>query len=667
MKRIDNLPVAAKIALCAGSVLVLLMLVGAIAVIGLGTVQGNFGSYRAITERTTAASQLQSALLSAGIAIKDFMLTSSTASQERATADIQAAQDAVRIEGVDDPELAARVAAIREQLGAYDQAFRQVVPMQERRDRQVADLGALGAEADATALALLKRQRQLTNATATYNASMVMRNLLLAGLNIREFLATDATDASERAQEAFADTAKALKTLDRTVSDPEGQALVDTMGGLLERYTALFSEVVATIQQRNQIIAEQVETIGPALAAQMEEARQRNSSRLAEVGDATVAEADRIQWLTVGAIVLAVILSVLLAFGIGRSIARPIRAMTGAMSRLAEGDTETQIPAQDRGDEIGEMAEAVQIFKDNMIRNEEMAATQRREQEEREQRTQAIEALTRDFDGAVADVLAQLGAATQEMQATAASMSNTAGETSRQANMVAAASEQASGNVQTVAAAAEELSSSIEEIARQVNQSATIAGRASEDARRTNAQVDGLAQAAQKIGEVVSLIQDIAEQTNLLALNATIEAARAGEAGKGFAVVASEVKNLATQTARATEQISQQIAGIQSETGEAVSAIQGIGRTIGEVNDIATSIAAAVEQQGAATQEISRNVQEAAHGTREVTSNIGGVTQAAGEAGGAAETVKASASAMAAQSQRLSEAVEQFLIGVRAA
>ena len=667
MKRIDNLPVAAKIALCAGSVLVLLVAVGAIAVAGLGTVQGNFGSYRAITERTTAASQLQSALLSAGIAIKDFMLTSSPASQQRANADIQAARAVVQPEVVADPKLAAQVAAIRDQLAAYDAAFRQVVPMQEQRDRQVADLDALGSEADATALALLKRQRQLTNATATYNASMVMRNLLLAGLNIRAFLAANDPAAVAHAQEAFTDTAKALKTLDRTVSDPEGQALVDAMGGLLERYAALFAEVATTIQQRNQIIADQVETIGPALAAEMEQARQQNSARLEAVGDATVAEADRIQWLTVGAIALAVILSVLLAFGIGRGIARPIRGMTGAMSRLAEGDTATPIPAQDRRDEIGEMAIAVQVFKDNMIRNEEMAATQRRDQEERERRGQAIEALTRDFDSAVAEVLAQLGSATQEMQATAASMSATAGETSRQAGMVAAASEQASGNVQTVAAAAEELSSSIEEIARQVNQSATIAGRASEDARHTNHQVDGLAQAAQRIGEVVSLIQDIAEQTNLLALNATIEAARAGEAGKGFAVVASEVKNLATQTARATEQISRQIAGIQTETGEAVTAIQGIARTIGEVNDIAASIAAAVEQQGAATQEISRNVQEAADGTREVTSNIGGVTRAAGEAGSAAETVKASAGAMAAQSQRLSEAVEQFLTGVRAA
>ncbi len=379
------------------------------------------------------------------------------------------------------------------------------------------------------------------------------------------------------------------------------------------------------------------------------------------------ADFDQARWLMGLLIVIG-----LAAIGFGlytvlRGIVGPLHSIGEIMQRLAQDDLAVEVAGADRKDEIGHMAKTVQFFKDSLIQGKEQAAQQDRERAEAMERNRRLEELTQKFDEAVAGVIAEVGAATQEMQGTAASMSATAEETNRQASAVAAASEEASTNVQTVASAAEELSASIEEIGRQVAQSATITAKASVDAERTNAQVDGLAQAAQKIGEVVSMIKDIAEQTNLLALNATIEAARAGEAGKGFAVVASEVKSLASQTARATEQIGKQIGGIQSETNDAVSAIQGIGKTIAEIDEIATTIAAAVEEQGAATQEISRNVQEAARGTQDVSSNIGGVTRAAGDTGIAAEQVNRSAGNLASQSDQLRHAVEEFLKGVRAA
>jgi methyl-accepting chemotaxis protein len=270
-----------------------------------------------------------------------------------------------------------------------------------------------------------------------------------------------------------------------------------------------------------------------------------------------------------------------------------------------------------------------------------------------------------DFETNVKSVVDQVAAASTEMRATAESMAASSEESVRQSNAVAAAAEEATANVQTVASASEELSSSISEISRQVSQSSKIAQEAVQEAERTNETVQGLAEASTKIGEVVNLINDIASQTNLLALNATIEAARAGEAGKGFAVVASEVKNLANQTARATEDISSQIAAIQQATTGAVEAIQGIGKTIDEVNEIAGTIAAAVEEQGAATNEISRNVQEAATGTQEVSQNIQGVSQAANEAGQGASEVLSAAEELSKQSEDLGNQVDAFLVQIK--
>jgi methyl-accepting chemotaxis protein len=374
---------------------------------------------------------------------------------------------------------------------------------------------------------------------------------------------------------------------------------------------------------------------------------------------------------------LVTLLWVLLGVGLGvagvvvylttRSIVPPLQSMTGAMTELAGGNYSTEIPAVGRKDEVGEMAGAMVVFKENMIKAKEASEREAAAQQAQLERAQSMEKLTQTFDAEVSAVLKAVAAASTQLQATATSMTATAEETSRQSTAVAAAAEQASANVQTVASAAEELTGSVSEISRQVIQSTSIATKAVKDAEHTNAQIKGLAEAAQKIGEVVSLITAIAEQTNLLALNATIEAARAGEAGKGFAVVAAEVKNLANQTAKATEEIAAQIGGIQNATGEAVTAIEGISGTIREISEIATTIAGAVEEQGAATQEIARNVQQAAKGTSEVTSNITGVNQAASETGSAATQVLGASGELSKQSEQLRGQVERFLAGVKTA
>jgi len=367
-------------------------------------------------------------------------------------------------------------------------------------------------------------------------------------------------------------------------------------------------------------------------------------------------------------VVFALLVAGGLFFLLGRSIVNPITAMTMAMRKIAQGDTSTSIPALERGDEVGAMAQSVKVFRDNMIEADRLRGEQEvlKAQADSERKL-LLARMADEFERGVRASLDNLSGAASEMQATSRSMSSTAIEASQQATSVAAVAEQASANVQTVAAATEQLSSSVSEIGRQVTQSTEIASQAVAEANRTNLTVQGLSAAAQKIGDVVKLISDIASQTNLLALNATIEAARAGEAGRGFAVVANEVKSLASQTAKATDEISAQVGAMQGATTEAVQAIEGIGRTIGSINEITSAISTAVEQQGAATQEIARNVQEAALGTGQVSSNIASVNCAAEKTGSASNGVLASAEQLSKQAVTLRADVDRFLGNIRAA
>jgi methyl-accepting chemotaxis protein len=421
-------------------------------------------------------------------------------------------------------------------------------------------------------------------------------------------------------------------------------------------------------QQAGNLYTGEMATLFESLRADLRQLRLVNMEGAKKGRSEAEAEYAATRWQTFLAIGIGVVIAVAAALFSFFGVCRPIGRITEAMSGLSRGDTKTPIPFGDRQNEIGAMAGAVQVFKDNMIRARELEA----EAESAKARTDAerrrsMHDMADQFERSVGSIVTAVSDAATELQAAAQALSSAASETTHQSTVVATASEEAATNVRTVAAAAEELSGSVREISRQVGESATMAGKAVREAEATTSQVSGLSVGAQKIGAIVDLINDIASKTNLLALNATIEAARAGEAGRGFAVVASEVKALAEQTSKATAEITGHIAGVQSATDQAANAILGIGNTIDEINQIASAIASAVEEQGAATEEIARNVDQAAQGTVEVTRNVSGVNQAAEASSASASQVLSSATELASQSERLRAEMQKFLATVRAA
>jgi methyl-accepting chemotaxis protein len=363
----------------------------------------------------------------------------------------------------------------------------------------------------------------------------------------------------------------------------------------------------------------------------------------------------------------AVLAAIVLAIVTGRLISRPVVLLTAVMGRLAERDVAITIPHTGRGDEIGSMARAVEVFRAGMIVADRAAMERNAERDARERHAALLETRVHEFEARIQATVAQLAAAASGLETTARTMSSTAAHTGDQAAQVAAAAEAANQGVQSVVASTEELTVSIGEISRQVDGSARIAARASAEVASAGTAVRALANEAHQINDVVEMISSIANRTNLLALNASIEAARAGEAGRGFAVVASEVKNLAAQASRATEQIAARISQMQQGASRVVSTIGEIGRVVGEVDQIAAAISAAIEQQGAAAAEIAGHVQEASRATQDVTANIAGVSEAAGRTGTACGGLLEAASGLTRQARQLSAEVDSFIADVRAA
>lgn len=653
-----------------GIVLTLLLIISATGGLNLSNGNDDFTRYRVIALQTNQAGRVQANLLEARLAVKNFILKASDDAIAAVNGRISRTLELNKeLDGLVNSQAKRSVVAHTEEgLRSYAAGFTEVTRLQAVRDNLVDNtLDVIGPQLEQKLTEIMKGADSDGDANAAYKAGTVQRNLLLMRLYAVKFLIKNQESDYERVLKEAAELDENQRSLMDALQNPRLRKLADEVLSLHQTYEDTFRTVHDTINKRNEIISGTLDTLGPKVATELEDLKLAIKKEQDTLGPEASAAMNLAVTVTYGVAAIAIVLGCLAAWFIGMGISRPIQAITAAMKALAGGDKTIAIPGQMHKDEIGAMAAAVQVFKDNMIKADEMAAREAEETRVREQRALRIEQLTQDFDTKVSEMLNTVAGAATEMESTAASMSNIANDTNSRATTVASAAQQASSNVQTVATATEELSSSIQEISRQVTQSSEIAARAVEQASTTDAQVQGLSMAAQRIGEVISLISDIAEQTNLLALNATIEAARAGDAGKGFAVVAAEVKELASQTAKATEDIGQQIGNIQTETDGAVMAIQSIGTTIAEINEIASGIASAVEEQTAATREIARNVEQAATGTEEVTTNIIEVTRAASETGTAATQVTSTAGELSSKAEQLKSQVETFLSDVRSA
>ncbi|MGY3441903.1 MULTISPECIES: methyl-accepting chemotaxis protein [unclassified Bradyrhizobium] len=639
------------------------------AYLGFERVSVGVGSYRQSVAEADLARNIDRELISYRSLARYYVATGKEDDAKAALAAEASLKDAIvaSMKGTSNPARLEQVTKLEREFRAFTKIFAEIV--------RIKDDSALTAQNKLTRSATSMRYKLddlPSNAddselqSIQFGAKKVADQLQSIAGAVNTFVVNgDKTVASSAlARLKFADNlVKAITSKDERITQS-----VKDITGLLEEYREALTRLIANAKSIDELTVEMTESAAAISqgAAAMKSDLLADQKRFETESHSMIGDTEQlILMLAAGSFVLGLVW----AFLLGKGISRPIAAMCAAMRELAAGNFDVVLPGLGRRDELGEMAGAVEEFKVQAVAKAERdAATQ--EAQNKASATARRNELIRfadEFESAVGSIVSNVSASAVQLESAAGTLTRTAETTQNLSSQVAAASEEASSNMQSVASATEELSASVDEIGRRAKESSQIADSAVRQAEQTDARIGKLSRAAQEIGDVVKLITAIAEQTNLLALNATIEAARAGEAGRGFAVVASEVKSLASQTARATDEISTHISGMQAATQESVAAIKEIGGTIGQISGIATNIASSVEQQSAATQEIARSVQNVAQGTQEAASSVTQVNRGATETGAASEEVLNSARSLSVESSRLREELDRFMANIRAA
>jgi methyl-accepting chemotaxis protein len=654
-------------------ILSFLVLLAGFAMVQVGRIGGTVGELVTSAAGDAGMSRVRASLLGANGAVEKFIRTWNVADKDAAAKALDAVgalTDQVDRQFGDLQPIADSGGAITAALQGYRASFVAAAGAVDRLRAASLKTETFGAAAGLDLGGIQVGLANQSDTTRLINPMRLAAVVDAARTAVMHFTATQSSGDSD-------DAKLALRYAQQAIGDAEVEIAATAEAKLKSLVAALKTALVAdaaaldeAIKAAGDLAAKQAELTkaSAAIDQQVSEVNARLGSVRTEQGERTAAAVQQTRQTVIATTAGALVLGAVLAWLIGASVAGPIRAMTDRMQSLAAGQLDDAIPGGESGDEIGRMARAVAVFRDNALavgRMEREAAAQRETTDA--DRARMMDELAGRFEHGMQGVITGVGGRAEAIGHGARALAKVAERGRGLAEAVATRAERASINVQTVATSTQQLAASIREISSQVQRSIAVSSRATDETHRTSESIRELSDGAEKIGTIIQLIQAIASQTNLLALNATIEAARAGDAGRGFAVVASEVKSLATQTAQATKQIASQIATIQSATGQSVAAIAQFGATVKEMTEIAAAIAAAVEQQGAATGEIARNVEEAASGTAAVTREIGEVRVVAGETDAGAEAALAAAAELLQQSDSLKSNVDGFLHTIRKA